>query len=733
LSLREHRDVLRIALLTAVSGCFLAFTASLGEKTDRELAELTSRVGRNIFYARRTDGAGSTFLPEDLGRVRGLPSVGIAAGIGSSSTVNKPGDEYSLTWQQVSTDFDRVLQLEIAEGQALSGQPNTAVLGFDVKLALYGQGPALGRVLDGKVVIGVLERIPSDDAFRAPYNRRILTHDMPLPTLSPAPTSSSFSTLMVQAQRDIDEAIEDLRELFPEIEVVPVSQFYQIASQAEDTALLRLMMLSSWGMTAMAAALICTVLALSVLQRTREIGIRRALGASQRHVLRQFIGFGVAGSIVGGSVGGVVGVGLAWALYDGLFVGLAHALAVPVFAVIGIIASAGPARRAARMSVNLAIEERGLFSGLHRHCLLYTAVGVTTAIAAGCVIVLYGAQLAFSIEIDRMWGDIDDRLLVVQADRNGILAAPSLKVEDETLLQDVQEIEVIVPLWIQTVRSGMTVAAVGEAFSRLHVLAIGSGRELRQQELAAGEPVCVVSERLADELFDGLAVGREVDVKGTWFLIVGQYTQPPARHEFPVDVVLPMSHADLLPIGRAEFLVRSVDPGANAEVTQQVVARFQEEYPRCSPVVVTVVNRLEAQFSRFYGNASVHLGFLVAVACVYSAYGMVVMGRYLLSQRIWRYGIERVLGAPRRAILRDVLSTGAVIAIPGAGVGVLGGAIVLPAVLRSVYLRGSLSLFVAAVSVAVPAILACIAATFVLTMLRAAAQQPAVLLHRGRP
>ena len=100
---------------------------------------------------------------------------------------------------------------------------------------------------------------------------------------------------------------------------------------------------------------IMNIMLASVLERTREIGVRRAVGATQRDVLWQFLLEAVAVSFLGGLIGVVLGFGLTRVVagYAGWPVAIAPwavFMAFGVSAAVGILFGFYPARRAARMN-----------------------------------------------------------------------------------------------------------------------------------------------------------------------------------------------------------------------------------------------------------------------------------------------------------------------------------------------------------------------------------------------
>jgi putative ABC transport system permease protein len=96
------------------------------------------------------------------------------------------------------------------------------------------------------------------------------------------------------------------------------------------------------------------IMLVSVTERTREIGIRMAIGAGEWDILVQFLVEAVTLSLLGGVVGLAVGVGLIRVLTSALGWSMELPLSAVVMAVgtsagIGIIFGFLPARRAARM------------------------------------------------------------------------------------------------------------------------------------------------------------------------------------------------------------------------------------------------------------------------------------------------------------------------------------------------------------------------------------------------
>ncbi len=106
---------------------------------------------------------------------------------------------------------------------------------------------------------------------------------------------------------------------------------------------------------------IINTLSMSVIERTREIGVLRALGSTRWQIRRTIADESLVIALIGAAMGIAIGAGLGWALLKGLSFGIpgvsyqppvATMIGVAIAAVIlGLIAAILPARRAAKLDV----------------------------------------------------------------------------------------------------------------------------------------------------------------------------------------------------------------------------------------------------------------------------------------------------------------------------------------------------------------------------------------------
>ena len=97
---------------------------------------------------------------------------------------------------------------------------------------------------------------------------------------------------------------------------------------------------------------IMNIMLVSVRERTREIGIRKAIGAKKRDILAQFLVEALALSLLGGLIGAVIGIGISLAIdaaagWQFTFNPVTLLLALGFSAAVGVIFGVWPARQAA--------------------------------------------------------------------------------------------------------------------------------------------------------------------------------------------------------------------------------------------------------------------------------------------------------------------------------------------------------------------------------------------------
>lgn len=169
-------------------------------------------------------------------------------------------------------------------------------------------------------------------------------------------------------ERSPESAVEDVRAVLPATvnpenpEEVTVSRPSEaLAAQAAADETLTTLLVALGGVALFVGGIgVANTMVIAVLERRSEIGLRRALGATRRHIRVQFLGEsvllaglgGVGGAVLGGAVTGGLAALRDWPFALPLWVLGGAALATIL---VGAIAGAYPAARAARMSPTAAL------------------------------------------------------------------------------------------------------------------------------------------------------------------------------------------------------------------------------------------------------------------------------------------------------------------------------------------------------------------------------------------
>jgi putative ABC transport system permease protein len=178
----------------------------------------------------------------------------------------------------------------------------------------------------------------------------------------PGFSSSLFVRTVVDPRTVAEQARAELRALEPDAAVSNVRTLEEVKSEALSSPRLTTVLLGLFATLALAisAAGLSGVLAYSVSQRTREIGIRIALGAAPGRVVAMLLGQGLLAAAVGLGLGLVGAIGLSRVI-SGLLFGveptdpLCFVGSALVLSVVAVVACFLPARRATVIDPMLAL------------------------------------------------------------------------------------------------------------------------------------------------------------------------------------------------------------------------------------------------------------------------------------------------------------------------------------------------------------------------------------------
>ena len=252
------------------------------------------------------------------------------------------------------------------EGDVRAGA-KVAVLGATVAESLFPNGDAVGSVVRIKNVpfrvTGVLEKkggsmmgSDQDDVIVGPYTtvqKRLMgQHRFGMIIVS------ARSAEQVQDAMDQIDALLRQRHRIPpggDADFMMRSQEEIAQANAEQVQLMRNLLLGIAIVSLFVGGIgIMNIMLVSVTERTREIGIRMAIGARGRHVLLQFLFEAVTLSVLGGLLGVLLGVGVATmigrvAKWPIVVSPTAIVVAFAVAATVGIFFGFYPARKASRL------------------------------------------------------------------------------------------------------------------------------------------------------------------------------------------------------------------------------------------------------------------------------------------------------------------------------------------------------------------------------------------------
>ncbi len=352
---------------------------SIGRGAQESITSRIESLGSNLLYVRPSDG--DLTLEDALALTDPVftPSIVSAAPeLSVFASVTYMATETSTQVFGVTSEFAAVRNFEVLSGEFISpahmlNRNNVAVLGSQTTEDLFGERDPVGVDISISgvpfTVVGVLGS-KGGNSFGNEDDRVLVPLTTAFYRLSGQRTTHgdiTVSTINVQADGErLEEAQREAATLLRLRHEVTDSDDFTIATQqsvidtlSETTGTLTVFLGAVAGISLIVGGIgIMNIMLVSVTERTREIGIRKALGAKRRDILAQFVTEAVLISIGGGVIGVAAGVGISRLLngvnvlgsdFVTVFSTDIAALALVVSAAIGLFFGIYPAARAARL------------------------------------------------------------------------------------------------------------------------------------------------------------------------------------------------------------------------------------------------------------------------------------------------------------------------------------------------------------------------------------------------
>ncbi len=360
---------------------------SIGQGASSSIQSSIQSLGSNLLIitpgAQRTPGGfgvsggrggAKTLTPADAAALASITNIQeVASEVSGRYQVTAVGTNTNTTVDGVSASYADIRNVQIGEGSFISDEQSVslskvAVLGPTARDDLFGTGAeAIGqtirikgiefRVIGITVAKGGSGFNNQDDMIYVPVvtAQRFLSGNTYLTTIDVQAVNADS---MTQAQADITSLLLTRHHISDstQADFSVLNQADILASASSITATLTYLLGAIAGISLLVGGIgIMNMMLTTVTERTREIGLRKAIGAREGDISKQFLIEAIALTVVGGVIGIMLGTIISFGVnYSGLVktnVSLgAVLLSFGVSALIGISFGYYPARRAATLN-----------------------------------------------------------------------------------------------------------------------------------------------------------------------------------------------------------------------------------------------------------------------------------------------------------------------------------------------------------------------------------------------
>jgi len=358
---------------------------SIGQGAQIMVENQINSMGSNILYvmpgnvnqggASLGQGAASTLTDEDVVAIeREIPAVVAASPMMNAQAQIVYGNQnWSLRIQGANEKFPQIRNWQTEQGAFFTeadvrSASRVIVLGKTPAKKLFGSQDPIGEMVRVRNlsfrVVGVLAEKGSsfgqdqDDAAVIPYTtvqRKLSSRT--IPSINQAMVSASSPRAAALAETQIAELLRQRHRIAPgEPDDFRVQNMSDVAAaSAQLTGIMTLLLGSIAAISLVVGGIgIMNIMLVSVTERTREIGIRMAVGARPSYIRIQFLTESVVLSLAGGTLGMIIGGVLAAVAanllgFPSLVSGLAVVIAFGFSSAIGVFFGYYPAHKAAAL------------------------------------------------------------------------------------------------------------------------------------------------------------------------------------------------------------------------------------------------------------------------------------------------------------------------------------------------------------------------------------------------